>query len=380
MFKLNDLLLVLNDLRVSVDHEESTRVHLLEEHSLVIQKQLVVSDLLLDGQLELFQLLVVDLLLLLGEDLIDLGLDVLDLVLLCSDLRDEFPDVLKTLGLAFLLDLGLESSLLLLVDLLPLDTLLLQLLLEELALILALDERVLQVVHSLLVLARLMEVQETLLDLDLVSESVRIVLESLQLLLSERKVTNALAGMVVLLAHLDLKLLHLTSDVALLLLFLFLELAEALLHLAHLGLEALVLIFVLEVLTVDLLDLFVQLIDSGLIILLILFNGLDKVRYVIALPLVHSVLQLICHLRDKLVLLLDFARLILGPLDGFALSTLKLSERFSFLRVSRVAQFFLGLRHIFHIVEGDLVLGNLNVQVSELLLHERHLVSQLVLV
>lgn len=185
----------------------------------------------MDGHFELLELFIVDFLLLLSENLVHLRLDIFDLVLFLRDLRYELSDVVQAGLLALLLNLSLEIGLLLLIDLLPLGALLLQFLLEVFALILALAQLVVQVGDPLLVLASVVEAEHTLLDVNLVLKRLGFVLQSLQLLLGESKVANALARHLGLLADLDLELLHLARDVALLLLLVLLEFAEALLHL-----------------------------------------------------------------------------------------------------------------------------------------------------
>lgn len=81
MAKLNNLILVLDKLLVSIDHKQSFWVHIFEKESFIIKKKLMLCYFLLDCQLQLIQLLVFNFIALVLHKLINFFLYIFNLAL-----------------------------------------------------------------------------------------------------------------------------------------------------------------------------------------------------------------------------------------------------------------------------------------------------------
>jgi hypothetical protein len=136
MLQLEHLLLVLNNLLVSIDHDKSFGVHLLKQGGLIVHHQLVLGNLLLHGVLEGQELLIVNALCLLLHHLLDLLVHLPDLVLFFLDALHQGLDLLQrplSVGVCYpgpevfhaLLVHGVPLKVLLFNDLLQLGSLLL---------------------------------------------------------------------------------------------------------------------------------------------------------------------------------------------------------------------------------------------------------------
>lgn len=117
-----------------------------------------------------------------------------------------------------------------------------------------------------------------------------------------------------------------------------------------------------------------------LVVFHVSFNGSNKIRNVLTLARFHGVSQLGLHVEDELVLGNDLGSLILSPLNALTLSALKLSESFSLQHVPLMAQILLSRLDILQVVKCNSVFRDLHVEISQLVLHARQLVSQRVLV
>jgi len=194
--ELDYLLLVLHDLEVAVYHDQGLRVHLLEQRRFVVETQLVLGHLLLDGLFQVLELLVADFGGLLTEDGFDFVLEGFNFCLLLLNFLDEIADGeevavglagrVQQSGVVGLFDLQLDLLDLLLDEVGPPRVRCVNGFLNLTALETTLLDVLLQVSDLLRVVARVVEGGHARANSNLVVESIGLRLEFAQFLLGVR--------------------------------------------------------------------------------------------------------------------------------------------------------------------------------------------------